>query len=53
MEPTGFALSLRAPVGEVLVWLTDDERKFVVRLETKIKIGTIVAKLKSLEKGQE
>jgi hypothetical protein len=41
------------PVGDVLVWLTDDDRKFIVRLESKIKIGTIVAKLKSLEKGQE
>ena len=41
------------PVGDVLVWLTDDDRKFIVRLETKIKIGTIVAKLKSLDKGQE
>ena len=41
------------PVGEILVWLTDDDRKFIVRLESKIKIGTIVAKLKSLDKGQE
>jgi len=41
------------PVGDVLVWLTDDDRKFLVRLETKIKIGTIVAKLKSIDKGQE
>jgi hypothetical protein len=39
------------PVGEVLMWLTDDDRKFVVRMESKIKIGTIVAKLKSIEKG--
>lgn len=41
------------PVGEILVWLTDDDRKFIVRIESKIKIGTIVAKLKSLDKGQE
>ncbi len=42
-----------APVGEILVWLTDDDRKFIVRIESKIKIGTIVAKLRSLEKGQD
>lgn len=41
------------PVGEIMVWLTDDDRKFLVRLESKIKIGTIVAKVKSLDKGQE
>lgn len=41
------------PIGEILIWLTDDDRKFLVRLESKIKIGTIVAKLKSLDKGQE
>jgi hypothetical protein len=42
-----------APVGDILVWLTDDDRKFLVRLESKIKIGTIVAKVKAIEKGQE
>lgn len=37
-----------APVGEILFWITDDERKYIVRIESKIKIGTIVAKLKSI-----
>jgi len=41
------------PVGEILFWMTDDDRKFIVRIESKIKIGTLVAKLKSLEKGQD
>lgn len=41
------------PVGEILMWLTDDDRKFIVRMESKIKIGTIVAKIKALDKGQE
>lgn len=41
------------PVGDILIWLTDDDRKFIVKLETKIKIGSIVAKLKSLDKGPE
>ncbi len=39
------------PVGDILVWLTDDERKLVVRIESKIKIGTIVGKVKSIEPG--
>lgn len=37
--------------GEQLLWLTDDDRKFLVRLEAKVKIGTIVAQLKELEPG--
>ncbi len=41
------------PVGDILVWLTDDDRKFIVRIESKIRIGSIVAKLKSLDKGRE
>lgn len=39
------------PVGDILVWLTDDDRKLVVRIESKIKIGTIVGKVKSIEPG--
>lgn len=41
------------PIGDILIWLTDDDRKFLVRLESKIKIGTIVCKLKSIEKGHD
>ncbi|MCL4491654.1 MAG: DUF3108 domain-containing protein [Nitrospirae bacterium] len=35
--------------GEILIWLTDDESKIPVRIETKVPIGTVVAELKSLE----
>jgi hypothetical protein len=39
--------------GEVLFWVTDDDRKFPVRLEAKIKIGKVIGYLKAIEKGQE
>jgi hypothetical protein len=39
------------PVGEILVWLTDDDRKFMVRAESKIKIGSLVAKVKQIIPG--
>ena len=39
------------PTGENLFWLTDDDRKFIVRIESKIKIGTLVGKVKSIERG--
>ncbi len=37
------------PMGEVLFWLTDDDRKFVIRVESKIKIGTIIGSLKEIK----
>ncbi len=39
------------PVGDIFMWLTDDERKFIIRIESKIKIGTIVAVAKKVEPG--
>lgn len=38
------------PVGDIFIWLTNDERKFPVRIDAKIKIGTLVLKLKSLKR---
>ncbi|MFZ4858345.1 MAG: DUF3108 domain-containing protein [Desulfuromonadaceae bacterium] len=35
--------------GEMLVWLTDDERRMPVRMEAKIKIGRVTARLKSYD----
>ena len=39
------------PMGDVFVWLTDDDRKIIVRIESKIKIGTVVAVAKKVELG--
>ncbi len=36
--------------GEILIWLTDDDRKLPIRIESKIKIGALVAKLKAIER---
>mgnify|MGYP001583593279 CR=1 FL=1 len=40
------------PVGDIFLWLTDDDRKFIVKIESKIKIGTLVGELKELQLGQ-
>ncbi len=37
--------------GDSFLWLTDDERRFVLRLEAKIRVGTVVAELREIEKG--
>lgn len=39
------------PMGDIFFWLTDDDRKFVVKIESKIKIGTLVGEIKSLQRG--
>lgn len=41
------------PVGENLVWLSDDDRKFILRIESKIKIGSLVSEISQLDKGRE
>ncbi len=40
------------PVGDIYMWITTDDRKFIVRMECKIKIGRIVGDLKSIELGE-
>lgn len=37
------------PAGTNTIWVTDDDRKLPIRVEAKVKIGTFVAKLKSIE----
>lgn len=37
--------------GDSFLWMSDDERKILLRLEAKVKIGTVVAALKSFEPG--
>ncbi len=37
-------------VGENYLWLTADDRKFIVRLESKIKIGSIVGEVQKIKK---
>jgi hypothetical protein len=35
--------------GDILIWLTDDEKRIPVKLETKVPIGSVVAELRDLE----
>ncbi|MCB0342316.1 MAG: DUF3108 domain-containing protein [Pseudobdellovibrionaceae bacterium] len=38
------------PVGDVYLWITDDKYRTMVRLESKIKIGTIIAEATKIER---
>jgi hypothetical protein len=37
--------------GDSFLWMTDDDRRHLVRLEAKVRVGTIVASLKKIEPG--
>lgn len=41
------------PVGEIYMWLTDDDRRMIIRIESAIRIGTLVGKLHSITPGVE
>ena len=48
VEPRSSGANL---LGKNLVlWLTDDERKIPVQIKSKLKVGTLIGKLKSVEK---
>lgn len=40
------------PVGDIYIWLSDDDRKYPLRLESSIKIGTLVSEVTAIEPGQ-
>lgn len=39
------------PVGDILIWLSDDDRKIVLRIESKIKIGTLITEIVKFDPG--
>lgn len=40
-----------AQTGDLFLWLSNDDRKYVLRIEAKIKIGTLVSEVTSLDPG--
>lgn len=46
LKPTFELKGVFRPVGDILIWMTDDDRKTIVRIESKIKIGKVVGMLK-------
>lgn len=39
------------PVGDNYIWLSDDDRKYILRIESKIKIGTLVSEVVEIKPG--
>lgn len=40
------------PVGDNYIWLSDDEHKYILRIESKIKIGTLVSEVVKIKPGK-
>lgn len=40
------------PIGENLIWLSDDEHHYLLRIEAKIKIGTLVSQVVEINPGK-
>ncbi|MBC7467544.1 MAG: DUF3108 domain-containing protein [Bdellovibrio sp.] len=38
--------------GDILIWISDDEHKYILRIEAKIKIGTLVSEVTSIRPGK-
>lgn len=39
------------PIGDNLIWLSDDDRHYILRIEAKIKIGTLVSEVVEIKPG--
>jgi hypothetical protein len=40
------------PTGDNYMWLSDDDRKYILKIESKIRIGTLVSEVIELNPGQ-
>lgn len=52
IKPTITTKGVFTPMGDIFIWLSDDDHKYVLRIEAAIKIGTLVSKVSSIEPGQ-
>ncbi len=52
VEPRSSSEGLIGKGKNLILWLTDDEKKIPVQLRSKLKVGTLVGKLKAIEKEE-
>jgi hypothetical protein len=51
LKPQSDAEGAFKPVGDSYIWVTDDDRKMIVKIEAALKFGTLVFELKSIDLG--
>ncbi len=52
IKPEMMVKGIFKPVGDIFIWLSDDDRKYVLRIESSIRIGTLVSEVIRLNPGQ-
>jgi len=52
IKPEMMMKGIFKPVGEIYIWLSDDDRKYILRIESSIRIGTLVSEIVKLNPGQ-
>ncbi len=40
------------PIGDNFIWLSDDEHRYILRIESKIRIGTLVSEVVAIHPGK-
>jgi len=50
---TRFQGVLKQSKGETYIWLSDDDRRFILRFEAEVKVGTVVGALKKVTLGEK
>lgn len=53
VEPKSTGASLIGKGKNLVLWLTDDDRRIPVQIRSKLNVGTLVGKLKAIERGPE
>lgn len=53
VQPTFFLKGKFKPIGDNFIWLSDDDRRYILRIESKIKIGTLVSEVVSINPGKQ
>ncbi|WP_374079459.1 DUF3108 domain-containing protein [Bdellovibrio bacteriovorus] len=53
IQPTFFLKGKFKPIGDNFIWLSDDDRRYILRIESKIKIGTLVSEVVSINPGKQ
>ena len=52
IKPEMMVKGIFKPVGDIFIWLSDDDRKYVLRIESSIRIGTLVSEVIRINPGQ-
>ena len=51
VEPKSTGASLIGKGKNLVLWLTDDERRIPVQIKSKLKVGTLIGKLRAVERA--